>query len=124
MNGPARQGGITFISLMLMFIIVGFFMLLLMKLGPIYMENFSVKTVLENLQKDPFIANQPAQKIRTQINNRLYVNEVRRLSDKDIKLKREGQKVMVNIDYQVKEHILGNVEVLLTFSESVELKPN
>jgi hypothetical protein len=83
-----------------------------------------VKTVLKNLSNDPFIATQPAEKIRTQIGNRLYVNEVRRLSNKDIKLKREGEKVTVNIDYQVKEHILGNVEALLTFSESAELRPN
>ncbi len=124
MNLPTRQKGMTFISLMLLFVIVGFFMLLLLKLGPIYLENYSVKTVLKNLSNDPFIATQSAEEIRRQIENRLYVNEVRRLSSKDIKMNREGPKVTVNIDYQVQEHILGNVEALLTFSESVELRPN
>jgi hypothetical protein len=124
MNGPARQQGLTFISFVVLAAIAGFFLLLLMKLGPIYLENYSVKTVLKNIQSEPFIANQPANKIRKQIESRLYINEVRRLSSKDIKMTRKGQKVIVNIDYKVTEHILGNVEAVVTFAESVELTPN
>ena len=124
MNGPSRQGGITFISLIVMFVVVGFFMLLLMKLGPVYLENYSVKTVLENVKKEPFLASQPPRKIRSQVSNRLYVNEVRRIADKDIKLKRVDGKVTIKIDYEVRKNILGNVDAIMTFSESAELRPN
>jgi len=124
MNAPARQRGMTFISLLLLVIIIGFFALLLLKLGPVYLENYTVKTVLQNVGKEPFLASQPAAKIRSQVSNRLYVNEVRRLGTKDIKLKREGQVVTISIDYEVRKHILGNVEALVSFAESVELRPN
>ncbi len=116
-----NQRGITFISLLLLLMIMGFFLLLLFKLGPVYLENYTVKTVLSNLRKDPVLHTRPSREIRGAIDSQLYVNEVRRLGLKDIMLKREGSVVIVNIDYFVRVPIIANVDAIMTFKETARL---
>ena len=124
MNGLEKQRGITFISLVVMLVVVGFLALLALKLGPIYLQNYTIKTVLQNVKNEPFISKQPMAEIRKQIANRLYINEVRRLSRKDIKLKREDGNIVITIDYEVREPILGNVDAIVTFAERTEIPIN
>ena len=122
MQTARRQQGMTAISMLLLLIIGGFFALLLLKLGPIYLENYKVKTVLGNLESKPDLGSLSASKIRKAITKRFYINEVRRLSAKDIKLKRVDEAVEVRIDYEVRENILANVDAVVTFHEKVEFK--
>lgn len=122
MRNAQRQQGITAIGMLLMLIVGGFLALLVLKLGPIYLENYKVKTVLANVESQRDLAALPTAKIRDAVSQRLYINEVRRLSDKDIKIKRVGQVIEVKIDYEVREKILANVEALVTFQEKAELK--
>ncbi len=122
MRTAQKQQGMTAISMLLLLIIGGFFALLVMKLGPIYLENYKVKTVLANVESQANLASLSFPKIRSAVSKRLYINEVRRLDDKDIKVKRVGQVVRVNIDYEVREKVLANVEVLVSFQESAELR--
>ena len=122
MRNAQRQQGITAIGMLLMLIVGGFLALLVLKLGPIYLENYKVKTVLANVESQRDLAALPTAKIRDAVSQRLYINEVRRLSDKDIKIKRLGQVIEVKIDYEVREKILANVEALVTFQEKAELK--
>ena len=122
MRTAQRQQGITAIGMLLMLIVGGFLALLVLKLGPIYLENYKVKTVLANVESQRDLAALPTAKIRDTVSQRLYINEVRRLSEKDIKIKRVGQVIEVKIDYEVREKILANVEALVTFQEKAELK--
>ena len=122
MQTALKQQGMTVIGMLLMLIVGGFFALLVLKLGPIYLENYKVKTVLANVESQRDMAALPTAKIRDAVSQRLYINEVRRLSDKDIKIKRVGQVIEVRIDYEVREKILANVEALVSFREKAELK--
>lgn len=122
MRTARKQQGMTAISMLLLLIIGGFFALLVMKLGPIYLENYKVKTVLANLESQSNLASLSALKIRRAISKRLYINEVRRLDDKDIKIKRVGQVIQITIDYEVRENIFANVDAVVSFQERAELQ--
>ena len=92
MRNPKTQRGMTFISTMILLIVAGFFVMLLMKLGPIYLENYTIKNVVKDLVNDPMLAGRPMREIRDKLDRRLYINEVRRLERDDIQFKREGDK--------------------------------
>ena len=47
---------------------------------------------------------------------------MRRLDNKAIKLKRTGDSVQVNIDYEVREKIVANVDAVVSFKEQAELR--
>jgi hypothetical protein len=118
----ARQTGMTLISVLVLLVMGGFFILLLLKLGPIYLENYTVRSVLEQIRKEPLMGSRPPGEVRRAIEDRLYVNEVRRLNSQDFRIKREGQVLKIELDYTVREAIMGNVDALVTFSERVELQ--
>ena len=122
MQTGQKQGGMTAISTLLLLIIAGFFVLLLLKLGPIYLDNYKVKSVLASLESQPELTSLSPRKIRAAISKRLFINEVLHLDDKDIKLKRVGDNLQVHIDYEVREKILANVEAVVIFHEQAELK--
>jgi hypothetical protein len=114
----------TFISLLLLLAILGFFVLLLLKLGPLYLENYKVKGVLTGLESDTMLNAGSAGEVRSLVDRRLYINEVRRLTPKDIKVKREGNVVHVEISYEVREKIVGNVDAVVSFHDTAEIKVN
>ncbi len=122
MNQPkSTQRGMTFISLVMLLTILGFLLLLLMKIGPVYMENYTVKNVLNNLQHEPGIANKSIRELRRIVDNQLYVNEVRRLKRDHIKFDREDGQTLIKIDYEVRVKIMANVDAIVTFKERTRL---
>lgn len=125
MRTNTKQTGITFISLLLLLVILGFLALLVLRLAPIYLENYTIRSVLAGLKQEPGLAQQSAHKIRSMIENRLYINEVRRFdkqrSPEYIRLKKKDDELKISIDYEVRQHIVGNVDALVSFANSVEL---
>jgi hypothetical protein len=122
MNRPGKQRGMTFISILILLAIGGFFVLLILKLGPIYLENYKIKTVLASLEQEAGLATRPPHEIVNLADKRLYVNEVRRIKRNQIKVVRHGDKVTTQIKYQVREHIFGNVDALVSFDDVAELR--
>jgi hypothetical protein len=59
--------------------------------------------------------------VRQLIDRRLYINEVRRLTAKDIKVKKADGKLRVEIVYEVREHIAANVDAIMSFEDIVEV---
>jgi hypothetical protein len=121
MKLPTKQTGMTAISMLLLLIIAGFFALLVMKMGPVYLENYKVKTVLSALESESMIGKKSISEVRQLIDRRLYINEVRRLTAKDIKVKKADGKLRVEIVYEVREHIAANVDAIMSFEDIVEV---
>ena len=121
MRNGHKQRGMTFISLLVLLVVGGFFVLLAFKLGPVYVENYQVKTALASLKNEPGIAGKSPNEIRIIIDKKLYINEVRSFNPKQFKIKSEDNKKVVEIKYEVRKPIAGNVEALVTFRERMEL---
>jgi hypothetical protein len=119
-----RQGGMTGTGWLVVLAILGFFSMLIIKLAPVYMENFSVKTVLGSLKEEPMITQKSVSEIRKMIQRRLKVNGVYDMSKDAIKIKKEGGVTNVDITYQVTKHMAGNIEVLISFSDNIKLVAN
>ena len=122
MQTVKKQQGMTAISMLLLLIVAGFLGMLVLKLGPIYMENFKVKTVLSNLESQSDLTSLTTRNLRGAIHKRLYVNEVRRLEDKAIKIKRLVNGYRIDVDYEVRENILANVDAVVSFQEQAEIR--
>ncbi|MCB1831329.1 MAG: DUF4845 domain-containing protein [Gammaproteobacteria bacterium] len=124
MMNKYRQGGMTGTGWLVVLALIGFFSMLIIKLAPVYMEHFSVKTVLESIKEEPMITQKSVPEIRTLIQRRLKVNGVYEMSNDDIKIKKEGGVTSVDITYQVVKHMAGNVDVLISFSDNIKLVAN
>ena len=125
MQNGKRQTGLTFISWLVIFAVGGFFVLLGMKLVPIYLENQSVKSVVQSLNNDPLVRKTDARGVYKLINKRLKINSVYDFPKEFIKIKKSRNQLLVDVTYDRVEPIVGNVSVMVSFSEklSVELTP-
>jgi len=120
-----NQKGLTFISWLIILAIGGFFVLLALKLTPIYLENQSVKSVIKSLNNDPLIRKTDSRGIRKIIKKRMKINSIYDFPKDAIKIKKTKTRLNVDITYNKEEKIVANVYVLVKFSEqlSVDIVP-
>ena len=125
MRARKHQTGLTFISWLIVLAIGGFFVLLTLKLVPIYLENQSVKSVVKSLNNDPLVRKTDAKGVRKLINKRLKINSVYDFPKEFIKIKKSKNRLVVDITYDRIEPVVANVSVMVSFSEklSVDILP-
>jgi len=120
-----NQKGLTFISWLIILAIGGFFVMLGLKLTPIYLENQSVKSVVKSLDNDPMIRKTDTRGIRKIIKKRMKINSIYDFPQDAIKIKKTKSRLNIDITYNREEKIVANVYVLVKFSEklSVDIVP-
>ncbi len=116
-----RQAGMTGLGWLIVLALIGFFAMLAMKIGPIYMENYSVKSTLKSLESEPLITKKSPAEVRELIKRRFNINYVTVVKKEQVKIKKSGGILKVNVAYEVREPLFGNLSVVVTFDDSVEI---
>lgn len=119
-----RQQGLTMISWLVVFCVVGFFIMVGLRVVPVYLEHYSVKNVLASLNQEPLISRKSVGEIREMLFNRLYINNVRTLDRDHVTIKRAGGVTKIEISYEERRPIAGNMDVVMTFNDTLELVAN
>jgi hypothetical protein len=118
----SRQSGMTLLGFMLMFVALGFVMLITLKLMPIYLEHYKIQTSLNNLKTDPDVTGKTPTQIIAMLQKRWDVNGVDRIQAKDaVSIERKSDSLKIEVSYEVEEHLLGNVSALVKFDNFIEL---
>jgi hypothetical protein len=120
-NFSAHQKGLTLIGFLWVAFLIGFFSLLILKIGPIYMEHYKVVSSLESLKKENDIALKSRDEILSLLQKRWEINMVERVTTKDVKIIKDGSYLKVEIAYDVAQHLFGNVDALLHFNDLIEV---
>ncbi|RLJ17776.1 DUF4845 domain-containing protein [bacterium endosymbiont of Escarpia laminata] len=119
-----KQRGLSGIGWLFVLCLIGFFVLMGLKMAPVYMEHYTIKTALESLEREPFIGQKPVSAIRKLFMRRLDINYVTNIKKDHIKIKRSGGSTTIDVNYEVREHLFANLDVVMTFSESIMLNTN
>ena len=119
-----KVGGLTGLGFLFILLIFGFFVTLALSLFPIYLEYYNVTSSLQSLKDEkPSELSQRRNIIRT-LRSRLDINDVTHVSNENIAVVKNVNSTTVTIDYEVRRSFLGNVDVIVKFSDSVELAEN
>ncbi len=121
MNTISKQSGMSAIGLVFVLLLIGFFALVTLKLLPMYLENFSVATSLESLRNEPELGSKTGPEILQLLMKRLDINDVENVTAKNVAITRTAIGAVVNVKYEVRKDLLGNIDVVGKFDESVEL---
>lgn len=119
--GLQQQGG----SALTMLIVAMFFGSLLalgLKIGPAYLDDFTIQEALEGLDGTEGLSRMGPAEVRNLINRRLSVNNVRGFDAKQISIEKNGEFVVIKVDYEVRNHLFGNVDTIVHFQHEYELK--
>ncbi|MFI3198234.1 MAG: DUF4845 domain-containing protein [Methylococcaceae bacterium] len=120
-TSPANQQGLTFISLAFILGLIGFFVLLGLKIGPVYLNHSKVVSALADIKKTPDIETQSEGEIRSSLSKRFDINYVDDVTQDDITITRHGNYIKVVIEYEVARKIVGNLSVLVEFNDNIEV---
>lgn len=118
---PNRQQGLTLISTLLLLGLIGFFVLLGVKVIPVYLDHSKVANALSALEKSGNVEGQTEFEIRNNLAKRFNLNYVYDVTQDDIKITKSGSYLKVAIQYEVVKKLVGNLSVLAEFNDVVEV---
>jgi hypothetical protein len=114
-----QQHGLTAIATLLILILVAFGVFLLFKMVPVYLEYFNVSSSVSSLKEVDDLGQKSPADVRELLKRRLEINDVRRVKPDHIKITRSGSATTVAVNYEAREHLLGNLDLIFTFSKTV-----
>jgi hypothetical protein len=115
-----HQQGLTFITILLILGILAFFVLLGLKIGPIYINHNRVTNALSAVEELEDIETLSKAKIYSLLEKRFGLNYVEHVEKEDVKIVKQGNYLKVEIEYERVEPIVANLSVLVEFYESFE----
>ena len=115
-----HQQGLTFISLVFILGLIAFFVLLGLKIGPIYLNHSKVVSTLSELKRTPDIEYQSESEIRNSLSKRFNINYVNDVTQENITITRHENYLKIVIEYEVVKNIAGTLSVLITFNDVME----
>jgi len=116
-----KQAGMTAIGWMGVIALILMFVLLFLKLLPIYMDGYKVGSVLSDLKDEPGVASMTPVMISKTIMKRLDINMVDNVTREDIYIDKLKNSMNVEIDYEVRENLIGNVDVVVHFQKAITI---
>ncbi len=91
---------------------------LLLRLGPHYLDFRTLQAVMDGLPADQ-VHEMDFRSVRELLQKRFLINNIRSKKVRDIvSFERTKKDTQVNISYEVREHIVFNIDAVLSFSES------
>ncbi len=116
-----KQAGMTAIGWIGVIALILMFVLMILKLLPIYMDGYKVGSVLSDLKDEPGVANMTPVMISNMIMKRLDINMVDNVTREDIYIDKLKNSMNVEIDYEVREGLLGNIDVVVHFQKAISI---
>jgi hypothetical protein len=121
MQSLKRQNGMTAIGWLIVLALIGFFVLLTLRMLPSYLEFYKVVSTLESLENETGLTT-PAE-IHRLIERRFDISYVETIQPKDVAIKPIGPNFKVTADYESRKHIFANVDVVMSFYKEVLVRP-
>jgi hypothetical protein len=124
MQSRNKQRGLTMISWLVILVVLGFMVMIGIKITPVYLEHFAIKKSLQSLKDEPLISRKPVTEIRKLFFRRLDINSIRHLTKENVTIKRAGGVTSINVKYEERRPVMGNLSLVMTFDDSIELISN
>ena len=112
-----KQQGLSIIGLLVVLLMAGALGFFGLKVGPTYMENWTLKKMMGDLQADNDVIGKSPTIIQQIVLKRARVNGVYDIRPRNIDIKRKGVYNHVTLNYSVTKKLAGNMDVVMTFKE-------
>lgn len=110
-----RQKGASFLTIVIMLILVGLFLLTALKIAPSYMDNNVIVNAMEGIASNNDLADMTIAEIRESLQRTLITNGIREFSMASVVLTREGNRNYIDINYESRVPLLYNIEIVVVF---------
>lgn len=113
-----KQNGYTLASLSFFLFIFGFALLLLFKIGPLYLNHYKIASVLESVKNTKDIQDVPVSDIRMTIFKQFNMNSVDNVDiDEDLIVSDKDGVLTLELEHHPTVNVIGNVSATVTFHD-------
>ncbi len=116
-----HQKGATLYSVAFYLLLLGFVVFVGLKLFPVYMESFAVKSSVEGLNADPDAQFNGAREVQGTLIKRFSFNNIESVTGEDIVVVRKDQTYIVDVDYEVRIPFISNIDLVISFKNHAEV---
>jgi hypothetical protein len=121
LSSMRRQSGASTLVILIMVLFFGALLTLGIKLGPAYLDDKTISEAVESIRDTEGLSRMGAAQIRTLINKRLIVNNVRSLKTEDISIEKDGNVALIVVEYEVRENLFRNIDSVIHFKHEYEM---
>ena len=123
MTSLVRQRGASPVTWAALIALIALAALTAFKLIPLYIQDHTVKRVVEDVAHDPDNEKLSALQLWNKLDERLNINSVYDITREHYTYSRERGTPTITIAYEARKPLLGNVDLIATFSRSAVVKP-
>ena len=120
-----RQRGVSAIGGLLIMIVVCFVALLAIRIVPIYISYFMVKSSLEALAHDSASKDKEmsAPELHSALQKRFEIGYVNIVNAQQVKIRQQGKERILSLTYEDRRTLIGNLDIVANFDINVVLSP-
>ena len=116
-----KQKGLTLISWLAIIAVVLFNAIIAMNVVPVYLNDHSVKSLMEALETDSSVRGATPKKIKDTITKRLRVNNVYSVTKDNIVIKISKNDYVITIVYEPRGRLIGSLDYIITFKHEARV---
>ncbi len=118
-----RQSGMTMWGMLFVIGTLAFFILLLFKLIPPYLDDMKVNSALESLGRQPEAGSMTMPEIQEAIRKRLEIDSADSFDlSKSLTIEQRGKSRRIRISYESVTPLVHNMSILIAFDHSVDVR--
>lgn len=122
MQSISKQRGLTAISWFFVIAVGVMFIIFILRLIPIYLDGFAINESLTYMQTQKELKVKSAKAIKNSLLSKLKINSVYGVTAEDIYITKKKGKLIIEVDYEVRENIVGNLDFVVSFNKEVTIK--
>jgi hypothetical protein len=117
-----RNDGLTLVGFLMVLTVSLFFAYAAMRVIPMYLEYYSLTTVMNTLEDDPASASLTPGQIKSRIKRSLWVSySSNNIEPKHMHISKVTGGIKVRVAYEIRNDFLGNIDLIGKFDKSVIL---
>lgn len=120
MQSLVKQKGLSAFGWLVVIFLFGVALTITYAMIPAYYDNTLVADGLKSIGSSPDVKSLSREQVVARLQNYFDLNGVRGEPTKNIKVVRRSEGMLINIDYEVRENIFGNVDVVMRFENQLD----
>lgn len=121
MTSIRQQNGLGAIGWLSVLALIAICALLFLKIAPVYMNSMTVGSILSGMEEDPDMGSKSPGELSVTLRKRLNVNSITGIDRDEVHVERGIKSTTIEIDYEVRKNLVGNIDVVLSFNKRAEI---
>lgn len=119
MRSLRGQRGLSSVGWIALLIVVGFAAIAGIRIVPAYLDYYSVVSSAKSAHNKGALEGLSTTEVRETLRKQMRINNVDDIGDRVVSIKRSRGGIEMVIDYEVREPLIGNVDVILRFNRTI-----